>query len=148
MPDMEFHLAGAVRAATATAPVNVFFHGPLTQLELGRLYSHVDVGIGNLALETIGRLRPSPLKVREYVRAGLPCVIAHEDPDLPPDPSVLRLPFGFVPTPELANSLRRFVVANLGSTCSGAVAESVSLSSKEAVRAQLLRCVATTGSAR
>jgi glycosyltransferase involved in cell wall biosynthesis len=93
MPAWEFALVG-VDAARVTAAPNVTLHPPLPPHAYHEILARADVGIGTLALHRKGMDEASPLKVREYLAAGLPVVLAYEDTDLAEsDPwFVLRLP--------------------------------------------------------
>ena len=129
----------------APGPPNLHIHTHLEPPAFDRFLEGMDVGVGNLALERIGRRRPSPLKVRDYVRAGLPCVIAHDDPDLGAARDVLNLGYGFVPGPQSAAQLSRFAAEVTGRRVGADVALAVSLADKEVRRLQLLRSLAAEG---
>lgn len=144
LPDLEFHLVGGTRQQ-APGPPNLHIHTHLEPPAFDRFLEGMDVGVGNLALERIGRRRPSPLKVRDYVRAGLPCVIAHDDPDLGAARDVLNLGYGFVPGPQSAAQLSRFAAEVTGRRVGADVALAVSLADKEVRRLQLLRSLAAEG---
>ena len=137
-PDAEFHVLG-VRGSEGSER-NVTYHGRLDPAEHDKLLHQMDVGIANLGLERIGREAASPLKVRDYIRAGLPVVLAHNDPDLPPsDPTVLDLGYGFSVSLDTAQRLKSFLAANVGRTCSQALADSVDVRSKEIRRISFMR---------
>jgi len=139
-PELEFHVAGP--KIPLSHAMNVAFHGPLSQTEFEALLARVDIGVGNLALERVGRRRPSPLKVREYIRHGLPCVIAHDDPDLGDDPQVCQLGYGFQVDQSKAQLLVDFADRATGRTISQSVAQRVRVESKEEQRAAFLHeCV-------
>lgn len=144
LPDLEFHLVG-VTGPHAPTPANLHLHGQLAPAAFDRFLEGMDVGVGNLALERIGRRRPSPLKVRDYVRAGLPCVIAHDDPDIGASRDVLNLGYGFIPGPQSAARLWRFAADVTGRRVGADVARAVSLADKEVRRLQLLRSLAAEG---
>jgi hypothetical protein len=101
----------------------------------------VDLGIGNLAVERIDRPRCSPLKVREYIAAALPCIIAHDDPDLNQLPGVLNLGYGFTPSLEVAAKIDSFVQEWIGRACPIDLAEAVDLAHKEDARLEFLASV-------
>jgi hypothetical protein len=71
---------------------NIISHGALNDIQLMTLYVQMDIGIGTLALFRKHMQQACPLKVREYIAAGLPLILAYEDCDLPADPHILRLP--------------------------------------------------------
>jgi len=71
---------------------NIISHGALHDTQLSTLYPQIDIGIGTLALFRKHMRQACPLKVREYIAAGLPLMLAYEDCDLPADPHILRLP--------------------------------------------------------
>lgn len=141
LPELEFHVAGPVDPGDRHAPGNVVFHGVLDPMRLGELLGRMDVGVGNLALEDVGMRRPSPLKVRDYVAAGLPCILAHDDPDLPEQPGVLGIPFGFTPDSQVARRIAGFTADWQGRSCTRAMAEAVDIRRKEADRLDFLRAV-------
>ena len=137
-PNFDFIVAGPVTEVEGL-PSNMILRGVLDTASIEATLQRMDIGIGNLGLELVSRRRPSPLKVREYIRAGLPCVIAHDDPDISDDePSVLQLGYGFSPSAEVARRLEQFVLDRLGRYCSRELALSVSLEQKEARRLALL----------
>lgn len=53
---------------------SVFFHGFLQGDKLWKLYSECDVGISALGFHRYGVYDCSPLKTKEYLAAGLPCI--------------------------------------------------------------------------
>jgi hypothetical protein len=138
-PDFDFHLVGDVSTNTPCS-TNVHMHGVVTHRALEQLHGAMDVGVGNLALERIDRRRASPLKVREYIRQGLPIILAHNDPDLDfPDESILNLGLTREITPTLAARVGEFVLSVLGKTCTAAVANAVNLEAKETARVAFFR---------
>lgn len=141
MPDVEFHVVGP-SPAVGEVGRNVVFHGRQPPDKMPELLARADIGLANLELEDIGMRRPSPLKVREYVAAGLPCVLAHDDPDLAGQDGVLTLPFGFVPDQQIAARVREFAERWRGSHCPRAMAEAVDIRPKEAARIEFLMTAA------
>jgi hypothetical protein len=133
-PDLEFHLLGLDAAQLADCPRNVTVHGRLQPGDVTSFLSTMDIGVGNLALERASRHSPSPLKVREYVATGLPCIIAHDDPDLDGMDGMLNLGYGFTDLQQAAVAVGDFAQRWTGRTCSLAMADSVDLSAKEAER--------------
>ena len=80
LPEIDFDLVGP---SIAAAPPNVRVHGTLTGDAYWSVLARADVAIGSLAMERAGLREGSPLKVREYLLAGIPTVIGYEDTDLP-----------------------------------------------------------------
>ena len=77
-------------------------HGTLSGDAYWAVLGRADVAIGSLAMERAGLREGSPLKVREYLLAGIPTVIGYEDTDFPDWPWYLARHEG----PE---AFRRFV---------------------------------------
>jgi glycosyltransferase involved in cell wall biosynthesis len=75
---LEFHLIG-VENDMRHKPKNVFLYGYLSKEEYRTIISECHIGIGTLAIGTAGITEASPLKVREYVAAGLPVIIGYQD---------------------------------------------------------------------
>jgi hypothetical protein len=72
---------------------NVRFWGKLGYKDYKSLLNVADFGIGSLALYRIKMNEGSPIKVREYLAAGLPSIIGYIDSDFPEGaPFLLRLP--------------------------------------------------------
>lgn len=139
-PQLEFHVAGPDLGGSL--PANVIAHGQLAPEDFESLLDGVDVGVGNLALERINRPRASPLKVREYIRAGLPCLLAHDDPDLSADETVLDLGYGFEVSEGVAARVTGFAAQVVGVVISERNAAAVDLVTKEDARKRLLVGVA------
>ncbi|GAA4994832.1 hypothetical protein [Actinopolymorpha pittospori] len=137
-PDLEFHVIGAEGLA-ASRP-NLIYHGRLDVPAHDRLLHQMDIGVGSLGLERIDCEFASPLKVRGYIRAGLPVVLGHTDPDLPAsEESVLSLGYGFAVTVDIARRLQDFAARQTGRTCSPALANNVDARTKEDRRLAFLR---------
>jgi len=114
----------------------------LPRLKIDILEQHIaemDIGVGNLNLEIVGRRTPSPLKVREYIAQRLPCIIAHEDPDLDGAAGVLNLGYGFTPTSETAEVITHFVDEWAGRLLPEETVERVSAERKEDARIEFIR---------
>ena len=60
---------------------NVFFKGFLTGQDLHNEYEKAHIGIGSLGWDRIGVNIASPIKTREYLACGLPCVYRTKDFD-------------------------------------------------------------------
>ncbi len=78
LPDVDFDLVGP---AAERPPPNVTVHGTLAGAAYWETLARADLAVGSLALERAGLREGSPLKVREYLLAGLPVVIGYEDTD-------------------------------------------------------------------
>ncbi len=93
-PSWHIDIVGVRQDETRGAwPSNVAFHGFLPQERYRRLIDEADVALGTLALHRIGMVEASPLKVREYLAAGLPVILGHRDTDFPQSaPFILGLP--------------------------------------------------------
>lgn len=92
--DVVGYTATQLDALAAPVPENVTVHGRLERVEYERVVAGADVGVGSLALHRIGLSEAAPLKVREYLAAGLPVLVAYDDADLvgSDDWWILRLP--------------------------------------------------------
>ncbi len=83
LPEWRFDLVGPDPADLPTAPVNVTAHGLLDAESYRGMLAAADLAIGSLAMHRAGITEGSPLKVREYLAAGIPTVIAYRDTDFP-----------------------------------------------------------------
>jgi hypothetical protein len=63
----------------------VQIHGPLGPLALSALMARCWLGLSSFGLNSKGMTEACSLKVREYLRAGLPVYAGHRDSALPPD---------------------------------------------------------------
>jgi glycosyltransferase involved in cell wall biosynthesis len=98
---LEFHLIGESINEPGDIPTNVKTYGYLSEADYRKVITGCDIGIGTLALNSAGINEASPLKVREYVAAGLPIIIGYMDTafetqtppkwvlQLPNDPAVI-----------------------------------------------------------
>ena len=77
LPEYDFHVVGP--DALADAPPNMSFYGYLPPPQLSRLYTRSHIGIGSLAFFRKNISEASPLKVREYIAAGLPVILGCAD---------------------------------------------------------------------
>jgi hypothetical protein len=80
LPEVDFDLLGP---EVGDAPANVTVHGTLGGDDYWGVLGRADVAFGSLAMERAGLREGCPLKVREYLLAGLPTVIGYEDTDFP-----------------------------------------------------------------
>lgn len=91
-PEWKFEIIGKVKIDTQI-PNNVTIHGLLGQTEYECILTQTDIGIGPLSLYNKNMEEACPLKVREYLSYGLPCIIGYRDTDFPDgSPFILRLP--------------------------------------------------------
>ena len=82
MPEADFDLVGPSESdLPASPPDNVTVHGMLAVSDYESILASCDVGVGQLALHRKNSSENSPLKVRAYLLAGLPVVLAYEDTD-------------------------------------------------------------------
>jgi hypothetical protein len=87
LPSWEFTVVGP--SIVGRIPNNVAAYGHLAAAEYKALLERADVAIGTMALHRNGMDEACPLKVREYLAAGLPCIIGHEDTDFTPPPDFI-----------------------------------------------------------
>jgi 2-polyprenyl-3-methyl-5-hydroxy-6-metoxy-1,4-benzoquinol methylase len=91
-PKWKFEIIGKVKIDTQI-PNNVILRGLLDQTEYDHIMTQSDIGIGHLSLYKNNMEEACPLKVREYLSYGLPCIIGYRDTDFPDgSPFILRLP--------------------------------------------------------
>ena len=105
LPEMDFDLVGP---EPGSVPANVSVHGRLDGDAYWAVLARADIAFGSLAMERAGLREGCPLKVREYLLAGLPTVIAHEDTDFPGELPWYLARYGG------ADQVRRFVEAVRG----------------------------------
>lgn len=90
LSDWHFDLIGPELAG---APENVKAHGRLGRADYERILASTDIAIGTLALHRNDMSEACPLKIREYLAFGIPCIIGFTDTDFPePVDFVLQLP--------------------------------------------------------
>jgi glycosyltransferase involved in cell wall biosynthesis len=90
-PDIAFHVVGP--SGESHWPPNVVAHGTLGQGSYESLLAVCTAAVGTLAMHRKNMNEASPLKVREYLALGLPCIIAYDDTDFPEEvPFLLRIP--------------------------------------------------------
>lgn len=147
LPGLDVDLVGYTAADLARSvpdpPPNLRPHGRLTRAEYEPLLAGADVGIGTLALHRKDMSQAAPLKVREYLAAGLPVAIAYDDVDLAGIDAwwLLRLP-NDESNGERAAELEAFVASVRGRRVPRAeAAPLVSLEAKEARRLAFLERV-------
>lgn len=80
VPEIDVDLLGP---RPTEVPANVTVHGTLSGAAYWDVLGRADVAIGSLAMERAGLTEGSPLKVREYLLAGIPAVIGYSDTDFP-----------------------------------------------------------------
>jgi hypothetical protein len=145
LPDWQFNLIGPERVDGA--PQNVVLHGFLGEVEYRSLLATTDIALGTLALHRKRMDEACPLKVREYLALGLPCVIGYRDTDFPsPAPFILQLPN----TPEnvdgAVDAIRAFGETWRGRRVPRAAVEHLDSVRKEEARLRFLEEVAPRGS--
>ena len=93
-PDWSFHVVGPGISELGRMPAsNLTMHGYLEHSRYRQILAQSDVAIGTLALHRKGMNEACPLKVREYLAAGIPTIIGYDDTDFPDEvPFILRLP--------------------------------------------------------
>jgi hypothetical protein len=79
MEDLDFHVIGEHFKDKQNLPNNLKSYGYLKTEEYRELITSCDIGIGTLAVNSAGIEEASPLKVREYVAAGLPIIVGYND---------------------------------------------------------------------
>jgi hypothetical protein len=141
LPTIDFHIVGPVATNTTHLPPNLTRHGGQSSSRVIEILEFMDIGVGTLAMERINRRRRSPLKVREYIANGLPCIIAHEDPDLAGLEGVLNLDYGFQPDRAAADRILQFTNRWMGKTCPPEMATAVDVRKKESQRISFLSAV-------
>jgi glycosyltransferase involved in cell wall biosynthesis len=118
LPEVDFHVVGAHRSAVgwvrAGIPGNVHFHGYQPHAALGGFYRRFDVALAPYGSQVLNASRQesaaitSPLKLGEYLAAGLPTVVS----DLPGVRDMLNNPEAAILIPPgsveaLVEALRR-----------------------------------------
>jgi hypothetical protein len=88
MPEYEFHLLGGISDPKLS---NVISHGVVQGDEYRKLLKQMDFAIGTLAFFRSGLNEGSPLKVRDYIRFDLPCVVSYIDTDFNDQLFVLKI---------------------------------------------------------
>jgi glycosyltransferase involved in cell wall biosynthesis len=141
-PEWDFELIGT--AHSPEYPPNVRAHGILTRQQYERIVAMSDIAVGTLALHRKNMEEASPLKVREYLAFGLPCINGYRDTDFMSDaPFILRLdnrPDNVAP--QLAR-VREFVARWKGRRVPRAPVEHLDLRCKESTRLELLEEAST-----
>jgi hypothetical protein len=83
LPQVDFDLVGPEPGDVSD---NVTVHGTLAGEAYWSVLGRADVAVGSLAMERAGLGEGSPLKVREYLLAGIPTAIGYDDTDFPGEP--------------------------------------------------------------
>jgi glycosyltransferase involved in cell wall biosynthesis len=79
MPDCDFHIVGE----NGTEQPNVRFYGYLNKDSYLPILAQCDVTLGTFGLHRKMMSEASPLKVREYLAHGYPCIIGYQDTAFP-----------------------------------------------------------------
>lgn len=93
-PEARIEVIGAgVAEFPQGVPDNLILHGYLDPAAYAPVLARATAALGSLALHRKGMGEASPLKVREYLAAGLPTILAYDDTDFPEDADfLLKLP--------------------------------------------------------
>ncbi|HUG11951.1 MAG TPA: glycosyltransferase, partial [Opitutaceae bacterium] len=92
LPEFHFDVVGCP-APPEPQPPNLQFHGALTRVAYEPLLQQATAAIGTMALFRKHMEEACPLKVREYLAAGLPVLAGYRDTDIPETADYfLRLP--------------------------------------------------------
>jgi hypothetical protein len=136
LPEVDFELLGP---QVDDPPPNVTVSGTLRGADYWVALGRADVAFGSLAMERAGLREGCPLKVREYLLAGLPTVIGYEDADFPGE-----LPW-YLARYEGAEQVRAFVARVRGRRVPRAEVEPrLSWRAKEAARLAFFERVLST----
>lgn len=78
----------------STPPDNMILHGYLVGEACDRILAQADAAVGSLAMHRAGLSEASPLKVRDCIGRGIPCILPYRDTDLDDLDSdlILRIP--------------------------------------------------------
>ncbi len=80
--DFRLHLVGALsdeQQRMARPDARVVMHGILSRRAIDELLARAWVGVAGLAFDRTGMREACPLKVREYLAAGVPVISGHDD---------------------------------------------------------------------
>lgn len=88
--EADFHLIGPTVNQDTLLP-NFFSHGYLQPEQLSEVYSKMDIAVGSLALFRNNMKEACVLKVREYLKFGLPVIIGYSDVDINDFPFILKI---------------------------------------------------------
>ncbi len=114
-PDWTFDVVGPKPHELSRGLPNVSLHGSVTRAALAPLLARSDVAIGPLALHRKQMQEASPLKVGDYLAAGLPVIGAYRDTRFPDGaPFILRLPNTEGNIERGADVIEQFVATWLG----------------------------------
>ncbi|WP_152084843.1 glycosyltransferase [Pseudoalteromonas sp. A25] len=76
---LEFHVVGMEQSVLSEPSENIHFYGYLPVEQYAAIAQSCSVGLGTLALHRKGMKEACPLKVREYLAAGLPVILPYEE---------------------------------------------------------------------
>jgi glycosyltransferase involved in cell wall biosynthesis len=92
LPELHFDVVGCT-APPGTQESNLQFHGAMSRADYEPLLHQATAAIGTMALFRKHMEEACPLKVREYLAAGLPVIAGYRDTDIPEGADYfLRLP--------------------------------------------------------
>lgn len=80
--EFELHVVGAIPSELRKIIIHdrrVHLHGALGRKELSIVYAYCDIGLSAFALHRKGMMQACSLKVRDYLRYGLPVYSSHDD---------------------------------------------------------------------
>ncbi|MDQ2982479.1 MAG: hypothetical protein M3R70_00935 [Actinomycetota bacterium] len=143
MRGADFDLVGP-DPAMAGLPANATAHGLLERESYLPILARADAALGTLAFHRNGMDEGSPLKVREYLLAGLPVVIGYEDTDFAGEEPwfLLRLPNTESNVVENVSAIQAFVSRVRGRRVPRElVADRVGTKAKEAARLEFFERV-------
>jgi glycosyltransferase involved in cell wall biosynthesis len=76
---LEFDLVAGYEPSRHRLPVNVQWHSFLNETEFQNVFRGASCGLGTAGLHTKDMEEACPLKVRDYLAAGLPVILPYED---------------------------------------------------------------------
>lgn len=136
-PEARFDVIGTEPFA---APANVTRHPHLARAAYTPLLHQATAALGTLALFRKAMDEACPLKVREYLAAGLPVLAAYRDTDVPDDAGYfLRLPNNDAPLAPERDRIAAWIGQWRGRRVSRAAIQHLDLSVKETRRLAFLR---------
>jgi hypothetical protein len=124
-------------------PANVLLHGPLEPIAYAPMLGVADLAVGTLGLYRKHMEEASPLKVREYLAAGIPILIGYQDTDFPDGaPFILRVANAPEGVRNALEAIRAFVEAWQGQRIPRSAVGHLDASVKEGARLQFIEASA------